>query len=82
MHILWRRLRGQAVLLALLVVPAVVLPALAMEKADAERRSTIVEVEGFSFLADDKTLRDIREAAFADARRRALGAAAQWVQSY
>lgn len=53
-----------------------------MEKADAERRSTIVEVEGFSFLADDKTLRDIREAAFADARRRALGAAAQWVQSY
>ena len=56
--------------------------AAAQEKADLERRSTIVEVEGYSFLADDKTLRDIREGAFADARRRALGAAAQWVQSY
>jgi hypothetical protein len=57
-------------------------PSAAMEKADVEQRSTIVEVEGYSFLAEDKTLRDIREAAFADARRRALDAAAQWVQSY
>lgn len=82
MHIVWRNLRAQLVLLVAFVMPVMAPSVLAMEKADAERRSTIVEVEGFSFLADDKTLRDIREAAFADARRRALGAAAQWVQSY
>ena len=76
------RARGIAVLAALLLAGLLAHSAQAMQKADAEKRSTIVEVEGYSFLADDKTLRDIREAAYADARRRALDAAAQWVQSY
>lgn len=75
-------LRELSMRLGMVVLLVVAWPAASQEKADAEQRSTIVEVEGYSFLADDKTLRDIREAAFADARRRALGAAAQWVQSY
>lgn len=74
--------RSLRVQLFILLFALLTVPAAAMEKADVERRSTIVEVEGFSFLSDDKTLRDIREAAYADSRRRALGAAAQWVQSY
>jgi len=47
-----------------------------------EKRSTIVEVDGYAYLSEDKTMRDLREEAFANAKREALQRAQTYLQSF
>jgi len=48
---------------------------------DDETRSTIVTVDGYSYLAPDKTINEIKKMAFAEARRQALENANVHIQS-
>jgi hypothetical protein len=64
-----------AVIASLLMFPAFLLAA--SDKAmqvtpDQEQRSNIVEVDGYAQLSEEKSIRDIRQEAFANARRQAL----------
>ena len=48
---------------------------------DDEMRSSIHSVDGYAYLSDNMTLSDIRAAAFADAKRKALEMAKTFIQS-
>ncbi|MDF1591107.1 MAG: DUF4384 domain-containing protein [Desulfobacterales bacterium] len=48
---------------------------------DDEMRSSIHSVDGYAYLSDNMTLTDIRAAAFADAKRKALEMAKTFIQS-
>ena len=48
---------------------------------DRDKRSSIHQVDGFSYLSEDKTLSQIRSEAFALAKRQALEAAQTYMQS-
>lgn len=47
-----------------------------------EKRSTIVEVNGYAFLAEDKTIKKVREEALAIAKREALERAKTYIRSF
>ncbi|MEW6673459.1 MAG: DUF4384 domain-containing protein [Thermodesulfobacteriota bacterium] len=48
---------------------------------DNEMRSSIHSVDGYAYLSDNMTITDIRAAAFADAKRKALEMAKTYIQS-
>lgn len=50
-------------------------------KNTKERRSTIIEIDGYAFLSEDQSIRQIREAAFANAKRDALQRAQTFIKS-
>jgi len=47
----------------------------------AEKRSTIVEVDGYAYLSEDKTIRQIKEEAFTNAKRAALERTQTYIKS-
>jgi len=49
--------------------------------SDSTKRSTIVEVDGYAYLSEDKTPRQMREEALANAKREALERAQTYIQS-
>jgi hypothetical protein len=50
-------------------------------RPDQEKRSSIVEVDGYAQLSEEKSIKEIRQAAFANARRLALENAEAYIQS-
>ena len=73
------------VVIAFLVMLPSFLPA-ASERAiqitpDQENRSNIVEVDGYAQLSEEKSIRDVRQEAFANARRQALENAETHIKS-
>lgn len=48
---------------------------------DQEKRSNIVEVDGYSQLSEDKSIREVRQEAFSNARRQALENAEAYIKS-
>jgi len=62
-----------AVIAFLLMLPSSASSERAVEVTpDQEHRSNIVEVDGYAQLSEEKSIRDIRQEAFANARRQAL----------
>lgn len=57
------------------------LRALKVTVPDDEMRSSIHSVDGYAYLSDNQTLAEIRAAAFADAKRKALEMAKTYIQS-
>jgi len=51
------------------------------EKVDTSKRSTIVEVDGYAYLSEDKTIRQMREEALTNAKRDALERAQTYIKS-
>jgi len=47
-----------------------------------QKRSTIVEAHGYVFLSEDKTIRQLREEALAEAKRKALEQARTYIKSF
>ncbi len=47
-----------------------------------QKRSTIVEAHGYIFLSEDKTIRQLREEALAEAKRKALEQAQTYIKSF
>ena len=79
-----RTLQAVAVTACLVMLPSF-LPA-ASDRAsqvtpDQEQRSNIVEVDGFVQLSEEKSIRDVRREAFANARRQALENAESRIKS-
>jgi len=77
-----------AVLMGCLMAFSVVSPAAGTEKPtetdavpDGEKRSSIHTVDGFAYLSEDMTLKQVREAAFANAKRQALESAQTLIKS-
>lgn len=56
-------------------------PAFCQNQISDEKRSTIVEVDGYAYLSEDKTIRDIRREALDNARREALERASTYIKS-
>ena len=52
-----------------------------VKQSELNKRSTIVEVDGWSYLSEDKTIRQLREEALTNAKREALERAQTYVQS-
>ncbi|MCK5145221.1 DUF4384 domain-containing protein [bacterium] len=52
------------------------------EGKNDEKRSTIVEVDGYAFLSEDKTMGQLREEALANAKREALERAQTYIKSF
>ncbi|MBN2105027.1 DUF4384 domain-containing protein [bacterium] len=50
-------------------------------KADKDNRSAIVEVDGYAYLSEDKTIKEIREEALSNAKRMALEQAHTFISS-
>ena len=50
-------------------------------KNDTTKRSTIVEVDGYAYISEDKTPRQMREEALANAKREALERAQTYIKS-
>lgn len=51
------------------------------QEAGSGKRSTIVEVDGYAYIAEDKTISQLREDALANAKREALERASTYVES-
>ena len=49
---------------------------------EEEKRSAIVEVDGYAFLSEDKTIRELRNEATVNARREALQRAQTYIKSF
>ena len=56
----------------ILLLPLLTGIAFAQARLD-EKRSTIVEADGYAFLSEDKTIKEIREGSLTNAKRAALG---------
>ena len=77
-----KRFLSFAVITLLLMLPALAGSERAVEVTpDQEHRSNIVEVDGYAQLSEEKSIRDIRQEAFATARRQALENAQTHIQS-
>lgn len=80
----FRTVSAVAAIASLVMLPSF-LPA-ASEQAiqatpDLEQRSNIVEVDGYAQLSEEKSIRDVRQEAFANARRQALENAESRIKS-
>ena len=73
-----------AVIASLVMLPSF-LPAASKQAVqvtpDQEQRSNIVEVDGYVQLSEEKSIRDVRQEAFANARRQALENAESRIKS-
>ena len=70
------------VCLLLFSVRAVVLAQDAVkQEGESAKRSTIVEVDGYAFLSEDRTIKQMREEALTNAKREALERAQTYIQS-
>jgi len=68
-----KKLFSLAVIALLVMFPALAGGDRAVEVTpDQEHRSNLVEVDGYAQLSEEKSIRDIRLEAFANARRQAL----------
>ena len=77
-----KKLSSLAVIALLLMFPALAGSERAVEVTpDQEHRSNIVEVDGYAQLSEEKSIRDIRLEAFANARRQALENAETHIKS-
>ena len=75
-------LAAGAVLIFLLPLPLKATSERAIEvRPDYEKRSSIVEVDGYAQLSEDKSIKGIRQEAFANARRLALENAQAYIKS-
>ncbi len=54
----------------------------AQNAANQEKRSAIVEVDGYAYLSEDKTVRDMRKEAFENAKRETLQRAQVYIKSF
>ena len=71
-----------AVIASLIIFPSLARSDRANEVTpDQEHRSNIVEVDGYAQLSEEKSIRDIRQEAFANARRQALENAETHIKS-
>ncbi len=52
-----------------------------VQKDNSGKRSTIVEVDGYAYLSEDKTIKEMREEALTNAKREALERAQTYIQS-
>lgn len=52
------------------------------EQAIQEQRSTIMEIDGYAYLSEDKTIQELREEALINARKTALERVQTYIKSY
>lgn len=86
MKILQYRLSGQAWGLAVLCAVAVIVMgrsslAAPSDGSVSERRSCIQSVDGYSYIAEDKTISELRDAALSNAKQQALKNAKTYIRS-